>query len=565
MKKQILIILLSAAILPWVYSCGDVLDINDTKSLSDDAIWSNETAADMYVTASYLTFKDISQVANSQKQYFDSYTDIMKSTSWDQYNHAYNKALLQSSVFSSGNAGPLACWTDVYTQRIKRANILLNEIATSGVDNFGAEWSDIRRAEVRLCRAFSYYRLIRVYGGVVLRTENSGENGGVDDGANPKDIHKKRLSEKESWDYVIGELQWAAQNLPDSWPQEWAGRATKKTAYGLLSRMALYTQQWQMAIDAAEQVKVLGGDLASDYAKLFQVDGAQDNSTEILLALYFQNGTVTHDYDRNMRPFGDVNIYKTQVRAEHVPTAELADLYEFSDGTPFDWNTYSSTHDDPYAEREPRFHATILYNGSMWEGRKIQTFVGGTDGYVDYSQSNSTGGHTCTGYYMKKYLQEGNLSFPEKGSYQTDVVLRYAEVLLNKAEAYAQLDYGANKTQALTALNEVRSRVGLPLRTEDDAPNLESFMQLLRKERCVELAGEGFRYWDLKRWKLAVDAINGKNAHGVKITASDGVYTYNTVEVDGGSPRIFQERYYYLSLPTAETNNNKECKNNPQW
>lgn len=396
-------------------SCN-VLDINDTSSLSDQAIWSSETAADMYVTASYKTFTDVSQVGNSRKVFYDSYSDLMKSTSYDQYTHTYNKALLQASSFSSGSAGAFECWADVYYERIRRANVLLNDIKRYGVSSFGQEWCDIRSAEARLCRAFSYYRLIRVYGGIVLRTDISGTSGGVDDGLYDADINKKRITEAESWDFVLEELKWAAEHLPATWgtdaePNKWKGRATKSTAYGLLSRMALYAGKWQIAIDAANKVKELGGDLAKDYAKIFQVDGKQDNSKEILFALYFQY-----------------------------------------------------------------------------------------------------------------------------------------------------------KNEALEALNEVRNRVNLPDKTTTDAPDKESFMKLLRKERCVELAGEGFRYWDLRRWKLAENIINGQNAHGIKITKNDdSTFSYEKVECDGGTPRIFLEKYYYFSLPTSETANNKLCENNPYW
>src|SRR5690606_21395640 len=118
-------------------------------------------------------------------QYFDSYSDLMKSTSWDQYNHSYNKALLQSTSFVTGSAGAFESWSAVY-DRIRRANVLLDDISRYGEPKFGQDWADIRRAEARFCRAFSYYRLIRVYGGVVIRTESSGANGGVDDGADRK-------------------------------------------------------------------------------------------------------------------------------------------------------------------------------------------------------------------------------------------------------------------------------------------------------------------------------------------------------------------------------------------
>ena len=546
-----------------VFSCTDVLDLYKTDEISDQAVWTDEVAADMYITASYKTITDVSQVFfASNNAYYDSYSDLMKSTSWDQYDHPYNRALLQASAFSTGSAGAFECWGDVYV-RIRRANVVLDEIKRYGVNNFGEEWCDIRRAEVRLCRAFSYYRLIRVYGGVPIRTDVSGADGGLDDGSNPADVHRKRSTETESWDFVLSELQWAAEHLPESWPSKWEGRATQKTAYGFISRMALYAQKWQVAVDAAEKVKELGGDLADNYAKLFQVDGGQDNSMEILFALNGVSGLVTHRYDQFIRPFGDNAVHGTTVLAQHVPTAELADLYEFSDGTAFDWNSHA---DDPYTDREPRFHATIMYEGCTWEGREIQTYEGGTDGFREYTQSLSTGGHTCTGYYLRKYLQEGHSAFVTENSYQYDAVLRYAEVLLNKAEAYAELDYAIHRDKALGALNEVRGRVNLPQKTAVDAPSKEAFLTLLRKERCVELAGEGFRYWDLRRWKMAESVINGKNAHGTKITKNaDNTYSYERVECDGGTARIFLERYYYFSLPTSEIANNNLCDNNLYW
>jgi hypothetical protein len=540
----------------------EVLNLNNTGAISDQAIWSTEGAAEMYITETYKTFTEVSQVVNSLSQYFDSYSDLMKSTSWDQYDHPYNKTLLEANI-QTGGAGPFTCWDNVYS-RIRRANVMLDEITRYGMDSFGEDWCNVRRAEVRFCRAFSYYRLIRVYGGVIIRTETSGVNG-VDDGANEADIHRARATEAESWDFVIKELQWAATYLPDAWPAAWEGRATKKAAYGLISRMALFGQQWEVAAKAAEKVKELGGDLAPDYAKVFQVDGGQDNSKEILFALYFLKNTVTHEYDRQIRPIGDQAVYNTTVRAGHVPTAELADLYEFANGTPFNWTTYTAAgHADPYTDREPRFHATILYNGAWWEGRTIQTYEGGSDGFFAFAKAGSTNGRTCTGYYLRKYLQEGNVDWPVQNSYQYDAVLRYAEVLLNKAEAYAQWDYGQYRTEALAALNEVRARVNLPAKTAVDAPDKDAFMALLRKERCVELAGEGFRYWDLRRWKLAVNVINGQMAHGVKIT-NPGSPTYERVDCDANTPRIFHERFYYFSLPVSETANNNLCEDNPLW
>ena len=112
----------------------------------------------------------------------------------------------------------------------------------------------------------------------------------------------------------------------------------------------------------------------------------------------------------------------------------------------------------------------------------------------------------------------------------------------------------------------VRARVGLPAKTVKDAPDKDSFMKILRKERICELAGEGLRYWDLRRWKIAHEVIDGQTVHGVKITRrASGSFAYAQVDCDGGNTRIFQQRYYYFSIPADELTNNKLCVDNPGW
>ncbi len=220
---------------------------------------------------------------------------------------------------------------------------------------------------------------------------------------------------------------------------------------------------------------------------------------------------------------------------------------------------------EPYADRDPIFYATVLYNGAKWEGREIETFVGGKDGMKDFKCSGTTS-TTPTGYYFKKYLtEEDESSWNTKGSSKYGIHLRFAEVLLNKAEALAEADWGANQTAALDIINQIRARAGLSAKS---AGTKEQFMELLRKERMIELAGEGFRYWDLRRWRLAEDVINGKVAHGVKITKdkSTGKLTYEQVSVDADRTRVFFEKYYAFSIPISERSNNRKFgENNPGW
>ena len=127
---------------------------------------------------------------------------------------------------------------------------------------------------------------------------------------------------------------------------------------------------------------------------------------------------------------------------------------------------------------------------------------------------------------------------------------------------------------AYERLNQVRTRVGLP---EKSGSDLETFMKDLRHERVVELGGEGLRFWDLRRWKIAVceksedSVIDGKNYHGCWITKKeDGSYDYKQVVVDGANMvHFFPERYYAFAIPITEFSNNGAIDaltdNNPGW
>lgn len=569
-----------AALLLGATACNDVLDVQPTSQYGDDAIWKNETTADFYIMASYNFFEDYSNFMNLESHYYDACSDLFKSTIWDAGNEVYNKAYILGDRFLKNSASMFDCWSTAYN-RIKRANVLLNSLEKYAPAFNDPEWMTVREAEIRFCRAMNYFHIARIYGGAVIRTDKSGLNGATDDGAVEEDCNRARATEEDTYKFILDELQWAADNLPDEWKGETKeGRATKGMVYGFISRVALYAQQWEIAAQAARKCEVLGKySLVKDFASLFNNANDKANRQEILYAMYFKKDLKKHSYDATMRSPGDADARGTTPGARIVPTAELADSYEFCDGTAFDWKTYTKVTDasgkkltDPYTYREPRFHATILYNGAKWEGREIATYIGqtsavpdGVDKFVEWEAASWPKGNTSTGYYTRKYLIEGNTEYPDKGSYNTEIIMRFAEVLLNEAEAIANMP-GGTISDALIPLNRVRARVGLPAKTTTDAPNLDAFMKILRKERICELAGEGLRYFDLLRWGLAQEVIDGQAFHGVQIQKrTTGTLQYKTVECDGGRTRMFPNRFYRLSLPAAELTNNKLCLDNPDW
>lgn len=525
-------------------SCHDLLEKDPTDSYSETVAWSSESSLDMYVTYLYKPLNGLSNF--SSLSLTDGYTDLVKyGNGVPQTWSAHNKILLQQNTITSDN-NPMSSW-GLYTD-IFRENVFLRDAGIYG-NKFSEDFLNIRIAEIRFIRAVNYARMIRIFGGVILRDETNGV-----DSEGQKD--KARATEAESWDFVLKDLEFAARHLPKEWDSKWDGRLTKGAAYAYMCRTALFAKRWDVAITAADEIKKLNKyDLMDNYEDVFKVAG----NKEIIFSIAYKIPDMPHYFDRYFAPDGKQGIRRA------VPTSELVDSYDMADGTPFSWS--GSMANDPYVGREPRFYASIIYNGATWKEKKIYTYVDAENGFAAYRDNMNPGEkQTVTGYFIRKYLQENNADFDDKGSDQFWIEMRYAEVLLNLAEALAEQDYSKNQDDALEAINEVRERVNLPKRTTEEAPDKDSFMKLLRKERICELAFEGFRYWDLRRWRLAGEVIDGKQAHGTKITKKDdNTYTYEQVSCDDNINRFFPERYYLLPIPVDELQNNPLCENNAPW
>lgn len=232
------------------------------------------------------------------------------------------------------------------------------------------------------------------------------------------------------------------------------------------------------------------------------------------------------------------------------PAQNLVDAYEYV-GTP--------NENDPYANRDPRFYASIVYNTCTWNGRTIAEAPGETD---DMSKVNAS----RTGYYLRKFLtDELNLTQGQTAQHNW-VMFRYAEVLLNYAEAVNEA-YGPSVVpagfvmSAKAALMKVRDRASVSL-PEIKAGTIESFRQAVKHERQVELAFEDHRYWDLLRWKDASTVLN-EPVKGVSVRRSGEDYVYRTVTV---ASRTFNERNYYLPFSRSEVeNSNGTLQQNPNY
>lgn len=211
----------------------------------------------------------------------------------------------------------------------------------------------------------------------------------------------------------------------------------------------------------------------------------------------------------------------------------------------------------PYANRDPRFYNTVLYDNAQFKGRPIEVFENGQD-------ARPIDGATLTGYYLKKYVEESVDLSPTVNStaYHHWILYRYAETLLNYAEAmneaYGPNDPGSFSLTALDALNQVRTRANMPAYSD---LSQNEFREALQRERRVELAFEGHRFWDIRRWKIGGNTQ--KAIHGVDIElngAGERVFTLKTVE-----NRVWDDRMNLFPIPQQEVYINNELGQNPGW
>jgi len=545
-----------ASILLGSQGCELELELNDR--YTDNTIWENPESIDMVMLGMYNEFHRFAfgQFPIGYDNKTDGLTDIMKYTSSAEGSGSVNLLAFEPSRVSASTP-QLNYWSTGYV-RVRRLNEFIY-----GLNNYSSLSEEERldyEAEARFIRGYTYFWLVKLYGSVVLLDELTSEPN------NP------RSSEKESWDFVLNDFMFAAENLPLKSEVE-SGRATKGAAYAFLARAALYAgsiaeygnkqynpdpltgissseqdRYYQVAADAAEKVGDLGYSLYPDFEELFTTP----ENSEAIFSMHYQQPSLTHSFDYDFTPPIDNNN-----RVEGVPTAEVVNEFEMANGQEFSWSN-SSMAQNPYANREPRFYGSILYNGADWQGTTLETYVGGNVGFVDYGYEVNPS-TTVTGYYVRKYLYESNEDFVQYGSSQSWMVIRYAEVLLIKAEAELKL---GNIDAAKDALNEVRSRVDLPNVT---ANSHDALMEAIEHERIVELAFEGHRYWDLRRWRKAHIELDEMRVHGHRITrAGDGTFEYEVVDSDK-QDRNFTTNLYYLPIPVSEIANNNALEQIQGW
>lgn len=414
--------------------------------------------------------------------------------------------------------------------------------------------------EVRFLRAFYFFELAKRYGNIPLLTRTYTED----------EINSlSPVPFDDVINFVAEECRLIAPELPIEHATLTAetGRATRGAALALRSRALLYAAsklhnpehnltKWEEAAKAAHDV------IALNVYELPNVESdplyAGDNNVLKSKQLIFERRArdKTNSFEAQNEPMGYVGA-----KGGNTPTQNLVDAYEMSNGESFDWN--NSTHvaniyydSDGNPTRDPRLYLNVLTNGSEWLGQTVETFEEG--------KHKIQSGSTPTGYYLRKYMNPSVSLDPNKPNklYHHYILFRYAEMLLNYAEAMyewrgADIKPEGYSLTAREALNLVRSSANMKgVQAEG-----EEFKEKLRNERRIELAFEGHRFFDLRRWQIA-GGEKVHNIYGVEINKAGESFTYKKILVE---TRKWDNRMYLYPFPQDEIYMCPNLKQNPGW
>lgn len=525
--------------------CDDFLDTTATDRISDKIVWESASNITLYLNGFYPYIDRYGSFGAAQfsGNLTEGLTETLKYGSYvpgSKAGDANMYVFTPEMMNPSGNL--LNTWGATY-ERIRRVNEFL--VGLEKYSTVSEEENKIFEGQARFFRAFLYFQLAKRHGGVILYTNMDLK----------KD--KNRSSAEDTWNLIAEDLDYAASVLPVNWKNEERGRVTKGAALAFKSRAMLYAQRWDAAKAAADEVIAL-----SVYQLMPQYKDAWKggNAESILEYNYLITGP-NHTFDKDYATFGEIE----NQGGSGCPTQEMVEAYESKDGKKVDWSAWhavgGTTARPPYENLDPRFAATVTYNGATWKGRTMENSVNGTAGrYMGYRDDTYAKGRTTTGYYLRKFMNEAHTDLITYRSTQTWVELRLAEVYLNRAEANFKL---GNSAPALSDLNSVRGRAGVALPPLSGLSG-DALFKAIRQERKIELAYEGHLYWDMRRWRLAHTEYNGYRVHGMKISNSKDGWLYEYVDCDL-QDRKFLEKTYVLPVPYSEMENNGAIEQYDEW
>lgn len=589
MKKTILYIAFGITLAGFMLtSCEDMfggfLDKQPSNELTGKQTFSNwSTTTEFHFDTYNFLRHGACRIGNS---WMDAATDLAETS----YSNSGTRVSFNiGNYYAGAAASELSDTWEHYYRAIRKCNMLLDtiDVVPKSIDLSDEKYETDKlnyKSESRFMRAYFYWEMFLRYGPVPIVTKVLDPNGDLFTG------YETRPSMKEYViDFILPELKDCERGLMDcetGRKSQNAGRISQPMARALYSRIMLYMASdrfrnesgitWN---DATQAAKSFIDDYGSMYGLYTSEQTPIENYTNAILRNTHSESNNEVIFWRNDAKVGWSAISNDTPVGEGgngglCPSQNLVDMYDMADGSsPFAqydetgapiYNEIScpaiatgSNYNDnmPCENRDPRLAASILYHGADWGNGIINVIKGQRD------NPNGNANATPTGYYVRKYIPESILSVNHGGSsFRNWIILRYAEILLNYAEALNEA--GGSREEVLNVLQPIRDRAGLTsiLTERTDLKSQTEIRNFIRKERTVELAFEDHRAWDVRRWNVAEKTL-ARPIYGVDVT-QNGDKTIYTRKI--AQERVFTSKMYLYPIPEGEVWKTN-IENNPGW
>lgn len=527
MKRNLLYILL-AGVLTQTACQKDFLDKSPSDGYSNESLWTTEAAASAALNGCYKGWETSTNIL-----YMDAVSDNSYSQwAWDNFQH------LGNGTATATDPQVVSQWDYV---TIQKCNWFIENVDKATI---GDDLKNRFKAEARFLRAYRYFLLSQLYGDVPLVTKNISV-------AEANSI--SRTARADVRKFITDELAAIALILPDKYSGSDVGRITKGAALSLRARVELFDKNYAAAIEDCKKVMALGYSLYPNYTDLFRQD--KKNNQEVILDVQYKaNEKDNANTDLGILPSSGYGGW-----ASLSPTQSLVDAYEMTNGKTIDDPASDYSEDNPYANRDPRLAANVVYPGLQYSGKFYDPI---TSGGADYY---SEGNNSPTGYLVRKFVPFLS-DFPDMWNTGVNIiVIRYAEVLLTYAEA--QIESGVMDNSVYQALDDIRTRAGMPVVDRAVYNNIASLRTLIRRERRVELALEGLRWYDIQRWQIGTTVRTG-TVYGTRlgtVDAGTGKVTLTGNHVVVEQRNFNPQRDYLWPVPQKERDINKTLGQNPGY
>ena len=502
----------------------DFLEKNPLDSTSSQNFWNSEEDVETVLVGVYSRLKE--NYLGYERVYYDALTD----NAWaDPSNiNQQNINYMTTGSISPALGGAIENMYSSPYRVITACNFFLDNV-DKAKDLFEEEELDVYKAEVRFIRALAYFDLVQLYGDVIIYRNYF---------KTLDDAKIAKSPEADVYTFIEEDLNFAISILPDT---KYKGHAVKGRAQGLLGRVLLTQEKWadaaavlKQVIDSAEVKKTF--DLSDSYKDLFLTAG-QKKATVNREIMFSTRYLAPNDVHRLKPGAAGMNI-ELGWWLLLQPYSDLADSYQMADGLPASESPiYDPTNDSTrYVNRDPRLDMTMQLPGEIWKD-------GSGNDWIEVRYLNPTG------FKMEKYVDLSLAPFTNATASVTDqdmIHLRYADILLMYAEA--QNEATGPDASVYSALDRVRGRAGVNMPPVDQSRynTRESLREFIRDERRVELALEGLRYFDMKRWKIA----------HIKLP---------TMKTADGTQMVFEQKNYYLPFSQSELNSNPNLVQTDVW